>query len=63
LAHLSKGGHWPEYAFPDVGSLDKPIVQRDDGFFQIGLGDAAPGPFESRGFAQAVAARTARVFA
>jgi hypothetical protein len=34
------------------------IVQRDDGLFQIGLADDAPGPFESRRFAQAVAART-----
>jgi hypothetical protein len=33
LAHLPKGGNWPEYAFPGVGSPDKPIVQRDDGLF------------------------------
>lgn len=32
------------------------IVEHDDGFFQIGWHDDAPGPFESRAFAQAVAA-------
>jgi hypothetical protein len=31
------------------------IVQRDDGLFAIGLGDDAPGPFESRTFALQVA--------
>jgi hypothetical protein len=31
------------------------IVERDDGQFQIGFHDDAPGPFESREFAQAVA--------
>jgi hypothetical protein len=35
------------------------VIERDDVRFQIGLGDDAPGPFESRRFAQAVAARTA----
>jgi hypothetical protein len=39
------------------------VFERDDGFFQIGLGDDAPGPFETRHFAQAVAARTAPVLA
>ncbi|QIG98190.1 MULTISPECIES: hypothetical protein [Bradyrhizobium] len=34
-----------------------PIVQRDDGLFQIGTGDDAPGPFESRNLAAAVAFR------
>jgi hypothetical protein len=33
-----------------------PIVPRDDGLFQIGIGDEAPGPFPSREFAHAVAA-------
>jgi hypothetical protein len=33
------------------------IVQRDDGLFQIGWGDEAAGPRESRAFAEAVAAR------
>jgi len=37
---------------------DQIIVQRDDGRWQIGLHDDAPGPFESRQFAQAIAART-----
>ena len=32
-----------------------PIVERDDGQFQIGLGDNAPGPFPSRKFAEMVA--------
>jgi hypothetical protein len=33
------------------------IVQRDDGRYQIGLTDDAPGPFESRAFAVAIARR------
>jgi hypothetical protein len=37
------------------------VFERDDGRFQIGLGDDAPGPFESRRFAEAVGARTALV--
>ena len=57
LAHRSKSGNWAEYAFPDIGSPYKPIVERDDGLFQIGLDDDAAGPFESRKFAEAVAAR------
>jgi hypothetical protein len=32
------------------------IVERDDGRYQIGLDDEAPGPFASRAFAMAVAA-------
>jgi hypothetical protein len=32
------------------------IYQRDDGRFALGWGDDAPGPFESRGHAEAVAA-------
>jgi hypothetical protein len=37
------------------------IIQRDhDGLFQIGIGDDAPGPFESLPFALAVAADQAR---
>jgi hypothetical protein len=27
------------------------IHQRDDGMFQLGIGDDSPGPFESRAFA------------
>jgi hypothetical protein len=34
-----------------------PIVQRDDGFYEIGIGDNPPGPFETYTFASAVAAR------
>ena len=32
------------------------IVERDDGWFQLGLADDAPGPFMSRRHAEAVAA-------
>jgi len=36
------------------------IVERDDGKFQIGISDeGAPGPFETRSFAQAVAKQRA----
>jgi hypothetical protein len=31
------------------------VVERDDGRYQIGLDDDAPGPFESRRFAESVA--------
>jgi hypothetical protein len=34
------------------------VIQRDDGQYQIGFDDSAPGPFESRQFAESVAART-----
>ena len=43
---------WLEAAPPVVPD----IVQRDDGMFAIGWHDDAPGPFESRQFALAVAA-------
>jgi hypothetical protein len=33
------------------------ITERDDGQFQIGLGDAAAGPFATRRFAESVAAQ------
>jgi hypothetical protein len=59
LAHLPKGGNWAEYTFPGIGSPDLPIVERDDGKFSIGFQDDAPGPFESRPFAESVAARFA----
>ena len=36
------------------------IVERDDGLFQIDIGDDAPGPFASRSFALAVAALEGR---
>jgi hypothetical protein len=35
------------------------IVERDDGLFEIGLCPDAPGPFESRNFALAVATKEA----
>jgi hypothetical protein len=37
-----------------------PVVQREDGFSAIGWHDHAPGPFESRAFAEAVARELAR---
>ena len=39
---------------------DSIVVKRDDGLFQIGLCDDAPGPFESRKHAADVAAREGR---
>jgi hypothetical protein len=39
---------------------DQIIIERDDGFFHIGIGDDAAGPFETRAFAQAVASVQAR---
>jgi hypothetical protein len=41
--------------FVSKSSAHRDVVQRDDGLFEIGLGDGAAGPFESRNFAQAVA--------
>jgi hypothetical protein len=35
------------------------VAERDDGLFQIGFEDDAIGPFESRRFAEAVAAKVA----
>jgi hypothetical protein len=37
-----------------------PIVERDDGWFQIGWQDDAPGPFETRSFADAIRLRATR---
>ena len=36
-------------------ALSNPIIQRDDGKYQIGTGCDAPGPFPTRSFAEAVA--------
>jgi hypothetical protein len=36
------------------GAFPPLIVERDDGRFQIGLHDDAPGPFPTRSFAQSV---------
>jgi hypothetical protein len=38
---------------------DRTIIQRDDGRYQIGLTDDAPGPFPTRAFAESVAAHEA----
>jgi hypothetical protein len=40
---------------PYAPSIVPLIVERDDGGYQIGLHDDAPGPFPNRQFAQAVA--------
>jgi hypothetical protein len=34
--------------------LGQPVVQRDDGKWALGWHDEAPGPFESRRFAEVV---------
>jgi len=36
------------------------VIERDDGQYQIGLGHDAPGPFETRAFAAAVAAQQSK---
>lgn len=44
----------------DASSLNPPardVVQRDDGLWSLGIGEDAPGPFETRSFAEAVAVR------
>jgi len=46
----------PQRLFPALSNL---IVERDDGKFAIGLEDDAPG-FESRRFAEAIAAQEPR---
>jgi hypothetical protein len=40
-----------------AASPDDAIVQRDDGLWSLGWHDDAAGPFESRAFAEAVAAK------
>jgi hypothetical protein len=48
---------------PDIAPADTPFIQspplviqrEEDGQYQIGWCDDAPGPFESRAFAEAVA--------
>jgi hypothetical protein len=49
---------WLKGGFSDHGFA----IQRDDGRWTMGLHDDGPG-FETRRFAESVAARTARVFA
>ncbi len=58
LAHRPKSAHCAVTAISRAGSPPQ-IIQRDDGMFQIGLADDAPGPFESRRFAESVATRAA----
>jgi hypothetical protein len=42
--------------FPELSEPVSPLIcERDDGQFQIGLGDAAAGPFPTRAFAESVA--------
>jgi hypothetical protein len=50
----NKPSKWPSAPWPDL------IYERDDGQFQLGLCDDVAGPFPSRAFAQAVAAKEAR---
>jgi hypothetical protein len=38
----------------------QPIIERDDGLYQIGLQDDAPGPFRTRHFAETIAEGLAR---
>jgi hypothetical protein len=46
-------------SFPDLSEpVSLLIRERDDGQYQIGFGDAAPGPFPTRAFAENVANRT-----
>ena len=40
------------------GGNAPPVVQRDDGLWSIGWHEDAPGPFESRRFAEAVSGVT-----
>jgi hypothetical protein len=35
---------------PPIIVIDQ-IIERDDGYFQLGIGDDAPGPFPTREFA------------
>jgi len=44
----------------DVGAASEIVQREEDGLFQIGLCDDAPGPFESRKHAADVAAREGR---
>ena len=46
-----------ESTTPMAASPDDAIVQRDDGLWSLGWHDDAAGPFESRAFAEAVAAK------
>jgi hypothetical protein len=57
MAHLPNRSDWAKYTFPGIGSPDEQVVQRDDGLWSIGWADGAAGPFETRGFAEAVAAQ------
>jgi hypothetical protein len=41
----------------NLGHFLGTVIERDDGLFAIGWGDDKPGPFESRQFAAAVAAK------
>lgn len=44
-------------ALPATVARAAGVVERDDGFWSIGIGDDAPGPFPTREMAEAVARR------
>ena len=44
---------------PPTPFIPPQVIQRDDGAYQVGHDDDAPGPFESRAFAESVATRQA----
>ena len=50
----------PAEQIPKPACPIEPVVQRDDGFSSIGWHDDAAGPFETRTFAAAVAAKQER---
>ena len=47
----------PKQSGSDPALVPDIIVERDDGLFEIGLCPDAPGPFETRAIAEAVAAQ------
>jgi hypothetical protein len=50
----------PVKQIPKPAGPIEPVVQRDDGLWSIGWHDDAAGPFETRTFAAAVAAKQER---
>jgi hypothetical protein len=60
LAHPPIQVNWFQKAFLNGGSPLEPIAERNDGLRSLGWHGDAPGPFTSRAFAAAVAARQAR---
>ena len=52
--HSDKSTRNPPLRTKDYPDLSEGVIQRDDGLFQLGIGD--DGPFPNRRFAKAVAA-------